>query len=433
MCATTRPISLSKKRNITLYGSALHKSGLTYTGSTGVALSLIGAGYIGFHNFTINTQNNTNPPFGALAVGRPDNVNSYGDHDFDKVWVEGYATGALVYCVASEGTVWTKPNIRLYGGGAKYALYISQDDSLSLGGLRFETMLGFTMTGAQITTAYTGLDGAAVYIDGKISTGNISIRDSYIQYASGHGTTIHSNGTGANAVNGPITLDSIRYESTGKSISDLFLDGPDGAYNRNLNVVRNTFTSSVAAITQSANTTVQGGVVFGNSMPNAGATLDAWSDSFVIADNAITFGNNLNYSLVRCTNPSTPCVFGHQSYYLGSVWQDASDGIEHHSTDIQARHFVGYARASAGPRIRSGFGASPSIAGTDGGGRIEVGTGGDTAGVVAFGVAWSTAPACIAQNETTSEPVRATATAVRLILSGTLAEADKLTWVCIGY
>ena len=369
----------------------------------------------------------------ALAMGRPDNLNSYGDHDFDRVWVEGYATGALVYCVASEGTVWTKPNIRLYGGGAKYTLYIAQDDVLSLGGLISETILGFAMTGAQVTSAYTGMGGAAIYIDGRISTGNISIRDSYIQYANGYGTTIHTNGTGTKAANGPITLDSIRYESTGKSVSDLFLDGPSGAYIRNLNIVRNTFTSTVAAITQTANTSVQGGIFVGNSMPNAGGTLDNWVDSFLISDNAITFETNLNYTTVKCTNPNAPCLFSHQLYYIGSVWQNASDGVEHHSSDVQARHLVGYARAGTGPTIRSGFGSSPSLAGTDGGGRVMVGTGGDTGGVVTFGVPWAKAPSCLAQNETSPQTVRATASATALILTGTLAETDKLTWICIGY
>ena len=67
MCATSSPLSMSGKRSVTLYGSALHKSGISYTGSIGIGLSLIGAGYIGFHDFTINTTNSVHPPFGALG------------------------------------------------------------------------------------------------------------------------------------------------------------------------------------------------------------------------------------------------------------------------------------------------------------------------------------------------------------------------------
>lgn len=106
--------------------------------------------------------------------------------------------------------------------------------------------------------------------------------------------------------------------------------------------------------------------------------------------------------------------------------------------DIKLRHLVGGAVATyaPAPTIASGFGTSPSIAGSDIAGRITVGTGGsDTNGVITFGTSWATAPACIAVNETQNLAVRATATATTLTLTSPSAftAADKLVWNCIGY
>lgn len=98
-----------------------------------------------------------------------------------------------------------------------------------------------------------------------------------------------------------------------------------------------------------------------------------------------------------------------------------------------------YGRWLAGgtaPSITSGFGTTPAIAGKDMAGRITVGTGGvDTSGVITFGNAWTTAPSCTANDETTTLLVKATASTTTLTLTSASAwgAADKLTWVCIGY
>jgi predicted acyltransferase len=66
-------------------------------------------------------------------------------------------------------------------------------------------------------------------------------------------------------------------------------------------------------------------------------------------------------------------------------------------------------------------------------GRVTVGTGGDTSGIVHFGLSWGTAPVCVAANETTAQPVRSTPSTTALTLTGTLAAADVVSWHCIGY
>jgi hypothetical protein len=103
--------------------------------------------------------------------------------------------------------------------------------------------------------------------------------------------------------------------------------------------------------------------------------------------------------------------------------------------DLKARQLL-TATSSGAPTIASGFGTSPSIAGGDDGGRITVGTGGTAStGAITFGVAYATAPACVANNETTISLVQATTTTTTLTLtsSAPFTAGDKLTWVCRGW
>ncbi len=85
------------------------------------------------------------------------------------------------------------------------------------------------------------------------------------------------------------------------------------------------------------------------------------------------------------------------------------------------------------PTISSGFGTTPSIAGNSTRFRVTVGGGGDTTGVVLFNVTWATAPVCIANDDTTSELIRATPTTTQVTLAGTLNASDKISVSCGGY
>lgn len=86
------------------------------------------------------------------------------------------------------------------------------------------------------------------------------------------------------------------------------------------------------------------------------------------------------------------------------------------------------------PTISSGFGTTPSIAGTASTFKVTVGSGGDTTGVVLFAFTWSTAPACVANNQTTAQLVRATSpTTTQVTLSGTMAASDIISVHCFGY
>jgi hypothetical protein len=99
----------------------------------------------------------------------------------------------------------------------------------------------------------------------------------------------------------------------------------------------------------------------------------------------------------------------------------------------QVRVGAGAAAGGSPPTIASGFGTSPSIVGTSNAGRITVGSGGASSGVVNFETAYTNPPLCVAQDETTSSAMRATASTTQLTITGTMTAADKLTYICLGY
>lgn len=104
------------------------------------------------------------------------------------------------------------------------------------------------------------------------------------------------------------------------------------------------------------------------------------------------------------------------------------------STGIIARVYGGTGVAVTAPASSTGFGTGVAgvieAASTDWGGRMTVGTGGDTTGTITFGSTYAAKPHCIAQNETTGAAVKAVAATTTLTLTGTFLAGDKLTWIC---
>lgn len=83
--------------------------------------------------------------------------------------------------------------------------------------------------------------------------------------------------------------------------------------------------------------------------------------------------------------------------------------------------------------ISSGFGTTPSIAGGSSAFKVTVGSGGGTTGVVLFNITWTTAPVCVANNQTTAQLVRTNPTTTQVTLLGTFAASDVLSVLCTGY
>lgn len=74
-----------------------------------------------------------------------------------------------------------------------------------------------------------------------------------------------------------------------------------------------------------------------------------------------------------------------------------------------------------------------TIVGTDNGGKVTVGAVSGTSCTVTFATAFTNAPACVANNETTANLLNAISTTTTVILSGTMVGGDVLTYVCMGY
>jgi hypothetical protein len=62
-----------------------------------------------------------------------------------------------------------------------------------------------------------------------------------------------------------------------------------------------------------------------------------------------------------------------------------------------------------------------------------VGGGGDTSGVVLFNGTWTTAPLCLAQNQTTTQALRTTPTTSQVTVTGTMAASDAVQVLCFSY
>jgi hypothetical protein len=95
--------------------------------------------------------------------------------------------------------------------------------------------------------------------------------------------------------------------------------------------------------------------------------------------------------------------------------------------DLKLRHTVASGTA---PTLTTGTG---SIAGSDETGRVTLSAAGQSSVVLTFGTAYATAPACVANDESTAILVQAVASTTTLTLNGSFASADKLTWRCGGY
>lgn len=89
---------------------------------------------------------------------------------------------------------------------------------------------------------------------------------------------------------------------------------------------------------------------------------------------------------------------------------------------------------AATPASSTGFGTGVAgviqVGSIDFGGRVTIGTGGDTTGAITLGGTYAVAPHCVGNNETSDGPVYASASTTILTLRGTFTAADKITWVC---
>lgn len=102
--------------------------------------------------------------------------------------------------------------------------------------------------------------------------------------------------------------------------------------------------------------------------------------------------------------------------------------------DLSIGHFVLNGTAPGVTAGSTDCGTAPAISGNDNVGLVTVGS--STNGgkcTVTFHTGWTTAPVCLALNQTTGNLLRPTSTTTTLVLNGTLTAADKLSFMCKGY
>jgi len=93
-------------------------------------------------------------------------------------------------------------------------------------------------------------------------------------------------------------------------------------------------------------------------------------------------------------------------------------------------------KSTGGSPTLSACGTSPSITGVDAVGRVTVGTAPSTTCTLTFATAWTNAPICFGQDETTALTMRVSSvstTAVTFTASGAMTVADKISYRCDGY
>jgi hypothetical protein len=162
--------------------------------------------------------------------------------------------------------------------------------------------------------------------------------------------------------------------------------------------------------------------------------------------NATLFGKNV----IEGLGPS--CPFGNgaefppnvlhgdlvscQGQHAGRVWLGQDLNVSNNGDGglvLQGQLVTRLALGGTAPSIASGFGTAPAIVGTSNAGRITLGATGAASGVVSFGTAFANPPLCVAQDETTTSAMRASASTTQLTITGTMAPADTLTYICLGF
>ena len=86
------------------------------------------------------------------------------------------------------------------------------------------------------------------------------------------------------------------------------------------------------------------------------------------------------------------------------------------------------------PTIASGFGSGASIVGNSAVGRVTVGVGGASSGVLTFATPYTiNAPVCSVWDETTNSAMRPTPTLTQLAITGAMTAGDKIIYDCKGF
>lgn len=188
----------------------------------------------------------------------------------------------------------------------------------------------------------------------------------------------------------------------------------------NHNLLSATHSDTVAA------SVVRGDLIIGSSVPKW-TRLPIGSANALLASNGTDVAWSTSLAALGLANSAVVTWTGRDTL------QSPADNLLQIQNSAASRN--GYFNIGS-VTVLSGFGTSPSVTGTAMAFRVTIGTPTGTSGIVQFGTAFSTAPSCLAQDETSTaaNPVKATATTSQVTLaSAGLVAADLVTVLCVGY
>lgn len=180
---------------------------------------------------------------------------------------------------------------------------------------------------------------------------------------------------------------------------------------------------------------------FGSKWPN-GVCWFSSTTSLVIPSGATIVGASngqtiLGNSFLKWSDPTSPDT-GLYRNAAGVI--EINNGTAGTFRDLKLRNInlTGTMQANGVTIFSAG---TPSISGNgtldtgsnDSAGKISVNNTGASTITITFSVAWTRAPSCQVQNETTANLARPTSTTTQVVFAGTTVTGDKFAYVCMGY
>jgi len=262
------------------------------------AFSFVGAQFINITNMAFSSAMSGANPEVVLLLGRTAPSVASGHFRINGVSVQGYATQALVYSIASEENAWLQPTLNLNGGGARYVFYTSGSDDLGVANLPSSSNLSLWMQNFQVCDYSPNIDSTHVliYDNGNASSsGSHTYHDGYLASKNGTAFAFYSNGAGAIAWLS-LSVEGNRFESG----YQMFYFGGSGSFGDI--ILANNKTASVTNYmidlpTTCYNCTFQANVVEqGNTAVSQFGVLQ---DSFLSENYPFTVGKVINSTVIN--------------------------------------------------------------------------------------------------------------------------------------